>query len=499
MFTQLKYELYTYKYHYLLVLLVTAISAYIRLLPMLQGNFPFLFDHGRDLLEVKKIVLEHDFTLIGPFAGLKGLFHGAIHYYLLAIPFILTGGHPASFTIFLIILMLISIVALYPLVARIFNRQIALIAVIIYAFAYSSINTTQHFWNPNWIPLTTVFWLAATYTSLFKKPVFSIAAFFLAGLITQFELAYGFVLLASMLCAVLIFNRSLFTSKYLHLGLLAYALTFTGHMLFDLRHNFLMSNSLLDLLSGKENSLGSPIPYPTRLYYRIDELQRATIFAVTQNTYLAYTFALTIVAALGVLIKNKNYSQLKKLLFILFTPIFYFLFFLLYKNAAWSWYWIGLQVPFYIAVAVGIYVIITQFKPLKYIYALLLLAFIIIAVKPGSTEFLKTEPGIYNNEIRALKTVFDDANGKEIGLFVYTPPIYTYNYDYLTWWYAKSHNYPQPTQSKEGDFYLIIEPDKYNPQGPKGWKETVIKDGTTVWTKELPGNITVEHRQHMPQ
>ena len=76
----------------------------------------------------------------------------------------------------------------------------------------------------------------------------------------------------------------------------------------------------------------------------------------------------------------------------------------------------------------------------------------------------------------------------------FTPPVYTYAYDYLIWWYGnRNYNYI-PHKEKKGIFYLLMEPDSSKPWSYKGWLETVIKTGTILETKELPSGFVVQKR-----
>ncbi len=97
------------------------------------------------------------------------------------------------------------------------------------------------------------------------------------------------------------------------------------------------------------------------------------------------------------------------------------------------------------------------------------------------------------NELRVIDFMYHDANHTSFGEFVYTPPVYDYAYQYLFWWKSKQYHY-LPSKSKNGKFYLIIEPDLEHPLAPNGWKQTVIKTGKVLWDKTFPGDITVEKR-----
>jgi len=94
----------------------------------------------------------------------------------------------------------------------------------------------------------------------------------------------------------------------------------------------------------------------------------------------------------------------------------------------------------------------------------------------------------------AIEAIFQDAKGTPFGVLVFTPPVYTYPYDYLFWWIGTKKYHYVPHNEKRGVFYLLMEPDAGKPWSYKGWLETVVKDGTVVSTKELPSGFLIEKR-----
>ena len=97
-------------------------------------------------------------------------------------------------------------------------------------------------------------------------------------------------------------------------------------------------------------------------------------------------------------------------------------------------------------------------------------------------------------KLEAIDYIYQDAKGKPFGLLVFTPPIYTYAYDYLLWWYGeKTYNY-LPYSEKKGTFYLLIEIDSAKPWSYKGWLETVIKEGKIIETKQLKSGFIIQKR-----
>src|SRR3990167_7677310 len=53
----------------------------------ISGYMTFLGDEGRDVLIVKRMIVDHDITFLGPTASVGGFFLGPIYYYFIT-PFL---------------------------------------------------------------------------------------------------------------------------------------------------------------------------------------------------------------------------------------------------------------------------------------------------------------------------------------------------------------------------------------------------------------------------
>ena len=69
-----------------LVLLVILLAAGFLRLYRISGYMTFLGDEGRDVLVVKRIIVDHKWTLLGPTASVGGFFLGPIYYYFMLKP-----------------------------------------------------------------------------------------------------------------------------------------------------------------------------------------------------------------------------------------------------------------------------------------------------------------------------------------------------------------------------------------------------------------------------
>lgn len=96
--------------------------------------------------------------------------------------------------------------------------------------------------------------------------------------------------------------------------------------------------------------------------------------------------------------------------------------------------------------------------------------------------------------IDAIDYIYKDAKKENFGLLVFSPPVYTYPYDYLLWWYGEKKYGYKPNQNKKGLFYLLMEKDASKPFSYKGWMETVVKTGEVIETKQLPSGFIIQKR-----
>src|SRR3989344_7069620 len=114
-------------YYVLFVILILA--AYVRVWRT-DKILGFYYDQGRDALVIWDLLHKGKLFLIGPTAGIEGIFRGPFYYYLIA-PFYLIGmGDPVFPSVFLALTSVAAICLMYYLGFKIQGRITGLIAVI---------------------------------------------------------------------------------------------------------------------------------------------------------------------------------------------------------------------------------------------------------------------------------------------------------------------------------------------------------------------------------
>lgn len=139
-------------HQYWLIILLTIIGAFLRFY-RLEATLQFLGDQGRDVLVMKRLLVDHDLPFIGPVTSVGNFFLGPLYYYLMA-PFLwlfrFNPAGPAYATAFIGI---ITIPVLYLISKDIFSLRTAKYSTLLYTLGYVPIIETRGAWNPNPMPL----------------------------------------------------------------------------------------------------------------------------------------------------------------------------------------------------------------------------------------------------------------------------------------------------------------------------------------------------------
>jgi hypothetical protein len=328
------------------------------------------------------------------------------------------------------------------------------------------------------------------------KISFVFAAFF-AGLTLQFETALPLVLIPMMIIITFTNRQFIKNWRLIILSFFAYALSVSSFILFDLRHQFLMTKALIGTFLSGQHGKGYLV-LKDRIPDHLSSLlgvYKDVLFS--QDFLLLIIFVAILLLAVYLFIKQKDKYK-KEFFFLLGFPLLAYLFFMFYPYAVWPEYVLGLLAPvvlaFYLAtikvwgntvgkVLVGLFFMLTflgVFSQLQSQY-----------LKPYPKS---TSDGSYLNQKAVIEWVYKDAGKGTFGYFVYTPEIYTQGTDYLISWYGKKHPSVVFETQKDKITYLILYPHMANDEGAYTfWKKNVIRTkGKVLMTKTFGEGITVE-------
>jgi len=491
---------------YLFILVFFLIGFFLRAQETISGNFLFLLDSGRDMMDVKKIVFDHTLTLIGPYTSLGGVFQGPLYYYLLSVPTCIFQGNPLGNILLMLLLSMSVVIFAYYFMNRYFGYIAAGITFTLFIFSPEAIAAATYFWNPHPMWILILIYIFAIYGALLDDKRMQLIVFPIIFLSFHFEMAFGVFLLISTVLFLLIFNTKLLLHcKRIQFGFLLGCLFLLPQIVFDLRHDFLMTRSIIKLLLGSNQGLTALGEY--RGFVSVSQ-GNAGVFIGNLlssfprvNGFQAFPEFVFLLTA-GVLlyaIHAKIFAK-KELLFIYKIStlgVIIFILCYLYPFPLRYWFLTGFQ-TFYLVLTGLILSKLYRFKIGKIILVCLLGIYISYGVQ--RLDMLYIHPpdnggtAKIQGKIQAIDYIYQDANNEEFGVKVFTPPVLTDAYDYLLWWYGKKKYGYLPHSTMMGTVYLLIEPDSTKPWSYQGWLDTVIKTGMIEFTKTLPSGFIIQKR-----
>ena len=486
----------------------------LRAVEVLNGNYLFGFDIGRDLLVARDIVENHKLTLIGAeigsgSAGINGIFQGPGYYYLLAIVYWLFHGDPYGALLLMFLFGVATLGAIYWTGKRIFDQPTAIIALFLTGISPFIVSQSRFVWAPHPASLFIVLFLYFGYMIPKRPRLYAPLTVLAAGLTYHFEFAMTVPMVLATLIALPVVFRIKDVKTYFYS--FAWLLTvFSPSILFEMRHGWRTLQSIISYNTPQE-VIGGDIwllriqdhmdPYITN----VKQTFPIEYGLLPDSAYVLLACALILaLVSLAWKTKDKTHRMFFQLLLITIAVTYGVL--LLLNNKIWDYYLIHAH---FIFIYVFAYTFIFAFRTIrkfllsKIVFIILTIFFLSMTVASAwrmmiSYKYDYHDVGgvekIQGKKI-AIDYVYNDAEGKPFSEFTFMAPIYTYPYDYLFQTYGQQKYGYVPGNQKKGLVYLIIEPDANKPWTYKGWLETVIVGGDIIKTVTLPTGQIVQVRQ----
>ena len=242
---------------YILLTLILLLGAFFRFY-RIREYMTFLGDEGRDMLVVKRMIVDHKLTLLGPTTSVGSMYMGPIYYYMM-VPFLwLFNLDPVGPSIMVAILSVLTIYLLYRLVSEYFNRTAGIIASFLYAISPLTIIYGHSSWNPNVVPFFSILLMYSVLKIIVnKKNKWFIVLGFTLGILLQ--LHYVTFMFLLIIPACFIFTKCRLSIKSLIGGIFSFLVTYSQFLLFELRHNFVNTKSVIRFFFTQKNA--SSIPF----------------------------------------------------------------------------------------------------------------------------------------------------------------------------------------------------------------------------------------------
>ncbi|MFC1646907.1 ArnT family glycosyltransferase [Patescibacteria group bacterium] len=253
-----------------------AIASYLRL-HKISEYLTFLGDEGRDVLVVKKMIVDHKFTLLGPTASVGGFFLGPLYYYLM-LPFLwIWQLDPTGPAVMVALFGIGTVYLIYKTAKEVFSPIVGIAASSLYALSPLVISYSRSSWNPNLVPFFSLLLFYLLWKIMINPGKHDL---FWVGILlgTGIQLHYLFLflyLIVFIWILILKFVTKLKIIDYLKL-FIGFIIGNSMFILFEVRHGFPNSYSIINfLLKGEETGFQKTIFFSNlqnvigRLYGRL--------------------------------------------------------------------------------------------------------------------------------------------------------------------------------------------------------------------------------------
>lgn len=488
----------------------------LRIPELINGNYLFGHDHGRDYLAAYDIVVNHKFTLIGAeagsgVAGINGIFHGPGYFYLVALAYILFYGNPIGGQIFMVLFGVLSLILAWYIGHQIFGKIGSILLLFFVAVSPLIVSQSRFIWSSH--PITPFVLLALYF--VFKIPQnprkYAPLAVFMSGFSYHSQLGVAIPLTVSVLLSIPFIYKIRDVRVYLYC-VLAVAFGYLPMFLFEARHGFMAVRSAWEY-TVHGSAGGSSIFESKRLYsHALDYWNNFTnTFTfefgwISNQVQKIFLFAVMPVVGFG-LFQVRESKHRKFILFLVLMLMTTWAGYLVLNNVVWDYYLTHTRIGFTLLFTYSIVACVHRKKKTLFdSFALIMFALFILALGVGSVfrMYVSYTSDLYDTgkfeKIQGkrfvIDTIYQDADGKSFSVFIFIPSVYTWPYDYLFKTYGKQTYGYEPGHEKKGLAYLIIEPDISQPWRQNGWLETVVQGGETVWIKTLLNGLILEKREY---
>lgn len=243
------------RFELVFLFLIVAIACFLRFYRITELHF-FTYDQARDDLIVKRILVDHKWTLLGPQSSMRGVYLPPFYYYTLVPILWLSRLNPVGVDIYTATIGVLTVVLIWYITREFFGKVSGLMIGALYATFPLIVELSHRAWNPNTQPffiLLTIFFLYKLFTT--KKEKFLIFTSLAFGYAVN--LHYGALALMPIWLFAFIWGLVKLKNKSLIL-LSALALFFFGAplLIFDFRHDFMLSKNIyLYFFAGERISL----------------------------------------------------------------------------------------------------------------------------------------------------------------------------------------------------------------------------------------------------
>lgn len=213
----------------------------------------YLGDEGRDMIIVRRFLVDLHPPLIGPGTSVGNMYLGPIYYYMMALPTLLSNFSPVGPAVMVALLGVLTIFLLWWVGREWFGKKTALLISFLYALSPTIIIFSKASWNPNIMPFFSLLCIYSIWKVWKKKnykwlPVLGISYAFVL------QSHYFGLFLLPIFLVFWFLSKS--PKKYTIWSIVLFLLLMSPLLVFDIRHNWLNLSAMKSFLGEGEGSFG---------------------------------------------------------------------------------------------------------------------------------------------------------------------------------------------------------------------------------------------------
>lgn len=403
-------------------ILISAIFLSVRFYK-LPYNFKFAYDSqfaadaAWNMFHGKKLIL------IGQETSLGGLFVGPFLLYLQTLAMLIGGFSPMSLAYLAILFSYATMVILFIVVSELFNKQQGIIATFLYSISAKLVNFDLSSNAQSFVMITSllIFWFSY---NLFIKKQGKYLPFLALSVAASFHIHFALFLLMPLILLFFLFYQPKIKLKYSFYSLLIFMVSLAPIILFDLRHDHLITKNLLKFSSQESGAL---ITKAMNVMQTFLALANEVMFS--NNKYILFIPSLFFLGYSLILLKNNKKGILLFVLLFILVPL---LLLCSYKGPVPEYYFLP-AVPIFLIMASTVYYYLL--KNIRFLFILLMIFFIIFNMHEIKSKIDISESFAFKDSI--VRWVISDANAGDFNVYYDLPLVINNGYTYLFKWKQK--------------------------------------------------------------
>lgn len=420
---------------------------------VLHSDIEYSSEVARDLFLMNEVT-QKKIVLIGP-SSTTGLFHGPLWTYINYPAYFIGNGNPVFVGWGWILFIIAFLISGFYIGKKLFDKNTAYLFTLM--LSIYCVFITRNLYNPHgaFFLVPAFFFFLIRYIQTFKVK-YLIAHIFVNGMIIQFQMAIGIPFF--ILSFLYIFFLAIKSNKKSHLlSFLLIFFTIGNFIIFDLRHEFLLSKQVLKFITSGSKEyflIFQMLEQRFRFLVGGAEILRA------DSGNINYILFSVLMIFLFFQIKDNKYKK------IYFSFLYFYFGYLIVSNLNGG----GLLYFYLFPLFPIVFLIFSSFSSSRYSKLFLIIFFIVFYSNEYNAltyDILQANYSMGKSELswlffKNLSSKVFDGKEKEFGYFVYSPDVIGYKPKYAMFYAGKLYQKKAVYFQKKPVTYLVIAPPAQN-------------------------------------